>query len=77
MKDREALRAAVHGVVKSWTQLSDFTYSLTYVAQLAKNLPAMQETLVQLLQYSGLENSMDCIIHEVAKSLFSYLVGKY
>ena len=25
MKDREAWRAAVHGVAKSWTQLSDWT----------------------------------------------------
>ena len=25
--DREAWRAAVHGVAKSWTQLSDWTYS--------------------------------------------------
>ena len=48
-----------------------------------KNLPAMQETVVQSLsglgrslgegkgyplQYSGLENSMDCIVHGVAKS---------
>ena len=47
-----------------------------------KNLPAMQETPVQflreedspgegkgyLLQYSGLEKSMDCIVHGVAKS---------
>ena len=51
------------------------------VAQLLKNLPAMQETWVQSvgwedrgegkgypLQYSGLENSMDCIVHGVAKS---------
>ena len=52
------------------------------VAQLVKNLPAMQETWVQSLgwedllekgkanplQYSGLENSMDCIVHGVAKS---------
>ena len=52
------------------------------VAQLVKNLPAMQEILVQplgwedssgegkdyLLQYSGLENSTDCIVHGVAKS---------
>ena len=53
----------------------------TLVAQLIKNLPAMQETPVQfglgrfpgegngyLLQYSGLENPMDCIVHGVAKS---------
>ena len=52
------------------------------IAQLVKNLPAMWETWVQSLgveessgegkvyplQYSGLENSMDCIVHETAKS---------
>ena len=51
------------------------------VAQLVKNLPTMQETLVQslgqedpmegnsnLLEYSGLENSMDCIVHGITKS---------
>ena len=51
-------------------------------APLAKNLPAMRETWVRTLgwedspgdrkgyplQYSGLENSMDCIVHGVAKS---------
>ena len=52
------------------------------MAQLVKNLPAMLETWVHSLgwedspgegkgyslQYSGLENSMDCLVHEVAKS---------
>ena len=51
------------------------------VVQLVKNLPAMRETRVQSLvwedplekgkyplQYSGLENSMDHIVHGVAKS---------
>ena len=50
------------------------------VAQLVKNLPAMQETWVRSLgwedplgkghplQYSDLENSVDCIVHGVAKS---------
>ena len=53
------------------------------IAQLVKNSPAMQETLVwflglsgrslgegkgYLLQYSGLEKYMDCIVHGVAKS---------
>ena len=52
------------------------------VAQLVKNQPAMRETWVQSLGWedplekgttthssnSGLENSMDCIAHEVAKS---------
>ena len=31
--DREAWRAAVHGVAKSWTRLSDFT-SLVFLATL-------------------------------------------
>ena len=53
------------------------------MAQLVKNLLAMRETWVQSLSwedplekekathwsgYSGLENSMDCIVHGVAKS---------
>ena len=51
------------------------------VSQLVKNLPSVQETWVQSLgwedpgegkgyplQYSGLDNSMDCIVHGVAKS---------
>ena len=53
------------------------------VAQLVKNPPAMREAWVRFLgwedspgggngcplQYSSLENSMDCIVHGVAKSL--------
>ena len=52
------------------------------MAQLVKYMSAMWETWVQslgwedpldegkgyLLQYSGLESSMDCIVHGVAKS---------
>ena len=47
------------------------------VAQLVKNLPAMWETWVGKISwrrerlptpYSDLENSMDCIVHGVAKS---------
>ena len=52
------------------------------MAQLVKNLPVMWETWVPSLgwedplekgkdyplQYSGLENSMDCIVHGVTKS---------
>ena len=50
------------------------------IAQLVKNPPAMRETWVLSLgrspgegkgyplQYSGLENSMDCIVHGVTKS---------
>ena len=58
-----------------------FQYSwASFVAQLVKNLPATWETWVQslhwedpegngyLLQYSGLENSMEDIIHGITKS---------
>ena len=50
------------------------------MAQLVKNQPPIRETWVQSLgrspgeergdplQYSSLENSMECIVHEVAKS---------
>ena len=51
------------------------------MAQLVKNLPTMQETgsipglgrspgegKIYAFQNSGLENSMDCIVHGVAKS---------
>ena len=52
------------------------------MAQLVKSLPTMWETWVQSLgwedplgkgkathfQYSGLENSMDCLVHGVAES---------
>ena len=55
---------------------------LPFVAQLVKNPPAVRETWVQPLgwedppgegkghplQHSGLENSMDCIVHGVTKS---------
>ena len=30
--DREAWRAAIHGVAKSWTQLSDFTFTVHFHA---------------------------------------------
>ena len=57
-----------------------FIFRASLVAQLVKNLPAMQETWVRslawedplekekALQYSGLENSMNCIVHGDAKS---------
>ena len=53
---------------------------LTFIVQLVKNPHAMQEIPVGFLgwedfrkkgkatHYSGLENSMDCIVHGVAKS---------
>ena len=58
-----------------------FTFKASLIAPLLKNSPAMQETQLDSslgrflgegngypLQYSGLENSMDCIVHGVTKS---------
>ena len=61
----------VDGIPLLWASL---------IAQLVKNPPAMWETWVRSLglvpgegkgyplQYSSLENSMDCIVHQVTKS---------
>ena len=64
--DRGAWKAAVHGVAKSRTRLSDFTFTFSFfigniywasqVAQLVKHLPTMQETQVQSL---GLEDLLE------------------
>ena len=60
--DRGAWRATVHGVAKSRTRLSNFTYTHTrasLVPQTVKNLPAMQETWVQSLGWEDpLEQGM-------------------
>ena len=50
-----------------------FQYSwASIVVQLVKNLPALWETWLDpwigKIQYSGLGNSMDCIVHGVTKS---------
>ena len=57
------------------------------MGQLVKNPPALWETWVRSLGwedplYSGLENSMDCIVHGVAKSHtwlsgFHFVKNKY
>ena len=53
--DREAWRAAVHGVEKSWIQLSDWT---ELVAQLVKKLPVMQTWVWSLGWKDTLEKEM-------------------
>ena len=70
----------IHGVKRKLLYI--FTW-VSLMAQLVKNPPAMQETWLGSiprlgrspgeensypLQYSGLENSMDCIVDGVAKS---------
>ena len=51
--DREAWRAAVHGVAKSQTRLSDWAELIAHlaslVAQMVKPLSTMRETQVQSL----------------------------
>ena len=61
--DGGAWWAAVHGVAKSWAQLSDFTFTL---------LSCIGEGNGNPLQYSCLENTMDrgalwATVHGVAK----------
>ena len=43
--DREAWRAAVHGVAKSWTRLSDFTFTFHFHA-LEKEMATHSSVLV-------------------------------
>ena len=64
----------------NYVEVCSFNKGASLVAQLVKNLPAMWETWVWSLgwgspgegnsyplQYSGLENSIDCIVHGVTK----------
>ena len=63
---------------KPWLRIRKYTtFSGETVAQLVKNPPAILETWIQFLgwedplekgKYLGLENSIDCIVHGVAKS---------
>ena len=67
--------------LNTYTHTHTHTHT-SLIAQLVKNPSALQETPVRFLgrdnllekgigyplQYSGLENSMDCIVHGVAKS---------
>ena len=71
----------VHGVAKSRTQLSDFTTTFT-CGSASKESACNSRELGLIpgsgrspgegngypLQYSGLEISMDCVVHGVAKS---------
>ena len=81
--DREAWRAAVHGVAKSQTQSSNWTKRRNANIKGFPCGSAGKESTCNAgdlglipgwrrkgypLQYSGLENSMDCIVHGVAKS---------
>ena len=65
LMDREAWHAAIHGVAKSWTRLSDWT---------ELNTLHPEEGNDNSLQYSCMENSMDrgvwwAMVHRVTKKL--------
>ena len=76
-------RELVHGVAKSWTALSNFHFHLGFPCASADkestcnagdlgSIPGFGRSPGEgkgyLLQYSGLENSRDCIVNGVAKS---------
>ena len=42
VKARETWFAAVHGVTKSWTQLSDIQFSLALASSSSQSLPSLQ-----------------------------------
>ena len=44
--DREAWSAAVHGVAKNWTQLSDWTYWLTQISEVSNSTTSFFKNLV-------------------------------
>ena len=52
VKDREAWHAAVHGVAKSWTQLSDFTFTFHFHA-LEKKMATHSSILVWRIPGTG------------------------
>ena len=65
VKDREAWHAAVHGVTKNWTWLRDFHFHFPTHCMLTE---ITYFWWWHPLQYSCLENSMDCMVHEVTES---------
>ena len=50
--DREAWRAAIHGVAKSWTRLSDFTFTFHFHA-LEKEMATHSSTLAWRIPGTG------------------------
>ena len=76
VEDRGAWHATVHEVTKSWTQFSnnsgsDGKESACSAGDLG-SIPGLGRTPGEgkgyPLQYSGPENSMDCIVHGLTKS---------
>ena len=52
MMDREAWRVVVHGVAKSWTRLSDFTFTF-YFHALEKEMATHSSVLVWRIPGQG------------------------
>ena len=79
--DGGAWWATVHGVAKSWTRLSDFTFTFpggsdgkasVYNEGDLGSIPGLGRFHGERngfpVQYCGLENSIDSIVHGVTKS---------
>ena len=65
MMDREASRAAVHGVAKSWTRLSDWTECLLENACMRVLLPQSCLTLCNPIDYSLPGSSVHGILQAI------------
>ena len=54
--DREAWCAVIHGVAKSWTQLSDFTFNVILTVSLfCKLIPQTLRSKINLFPYRSAE----------------------
>ena len=62
--DRGAWWAAVHGVAKSWTRLSDFTFTFHFHA-LEKEMATYSSILVWRILWTGEPGRLQCIVSEL------------
>ena len=59
VKDREAWGAAIHGVTKSWTQLSDLLFHLHFPFQGGGRRGKKRRGLQRMRRLDGITDSMD------------------
>ena len=73
--DREAWRAAIHGVAKSWTRLNDWTelncwFSVVYLLLITKFTPNISFNFFQMnsvsifLSWLGVNDCLQAVIHD-------------
>ena len=61
--DREAWRAAIHGVAKSWTRLSDFTFTF-HVYALEKEMATHSSVLAWRMPGTGEPGGLHRVGHD-------------